>query len=93
MVICFCLKVKRNTYAEVISKRVQKHRKVVYEFRKNRKASDNSGDAGLNEALRTVWRELVQTLRTSAINFDGYEFDSLFEAIELHEPSLQITSN
>jgi len=56
------LEVKRNKYAEVISKRVQKHRQVVYEFRKDKKSSDNSGDVGLNEALRTVWRALVQDI-------------------------------
>lgn len=54
------LEVKRNKYAEVISKRVIKHRQVVYEFRKDKKSSDNSGDVGLDEALRTVWRAVAE---------------------------------
>ena len=59
------LEVKRNKYAEVISKRVLKHRKVVQEFRKDKKSSDNSGDVGLDEALRTVWRARPDSNRRS----------------------------
>lgn len=36
------------------------------------------------------WRGLVQTLRTSTFQYDAFEFDNLFEAIELHEPDLAI---
>lgn len=36
------------------------------------------------------WRGLVVTLRTCANDFEGYEFDNLFDAIEEHEPSLAI---
>lgn len=36
------------------------------------------------------WRGLVVTLRTSAKNFEGYEFDDLFDAIQLYEPDLAI---
>jgi hypothetical protein len=40
--------------------------------------------------MSITWRELVHTLRTSAINYEGYEFDNLFEAIKQHEPNLTI---
>lgn len=38
--------------------------------------------------MRVATGGLVVTLRTSAKNFEGYEFDDLFEAIEKYEPEL-----
>jgi hypothetical protein len=45
-----------NLYTEVISKRVEKHRKVVRDFRAKENTPDNGGVAELVTALRTVWR-------------------------------------
>ena len=36
------------------------------------------------------WRELVRTLRTSAAEYEGFEFDNLFDSIQEHEPTLMI---
>ena len=87
------LSVLYNRYTEAISKRVKKHHKVIRQFRTAQKSGNNRGEMELTDALRTVWRELVQTLRTSASNYESYEFDNLFDAIEQYEPELVIAKS
>lgn len=55
----------RNPYAEVISKHVKKHRRVVAHFRTNKNTPDNGGESELVTALRTVWRARPDSNRRS----------------------------
>ncbi len=55
-----------NPYALAISKRVEKHREVVKNFRTNKNTPDNGGDSGLVEALHTVWRARPDSNRRSS---------------------------
>lgn len=50
------LNVIYNPYTEAISKRAEKHRKLIRDFRTKEKAPNNGGDIELTTALRTVWR-------------------------------------
>ncbi|MGH7195189.1 MAG: recombinase family protein [Candidatus Saccharimonadales bacterium] len=50
------LHVTYNPYTEAISKRVERHRKVVSNFRTKENTPNNGGDTELVTALRTVWR-------------------------------------
>jgi site-specific DNA recombinase len=54
-----------NPYTEAISKRVEKHHKVVRHFRINKNTSNNGGADELQEALRTVWRARPDSNRRS----------------------------
>lgn len=50
------LHVMYNPYTEAISKRVEKHRKVVKNFRTKENTPNNGGATELVTALHTVWR-------------------------------------
>jgi hypothetical protein len=60
-----------NLYTEVISKRVEKHRKVVRDFRAKENTPDNGGVAELVTALRTVWRALALEIWNYFINLQS----------------------
>ena len=59
------LHVQYNPYSLAISKRVEKHRKVVKDFRTNKNTPDNGGAVELVTALRTVWRARPDSNRRS----------------------------
>ncbi|MGH7157361.1 MAG: hypothetical protein ACREGG_04615, partial [Candidatus Saccharimonadales bacterium] len=49
-----------NPYSLAISKRVEKHRKVLRNFRTNKNTPSNGGELELTEALHSVWRSLTE---------------------------------
>jgi hypothetical protein len=59
------LQVTYNPYTEVISKRVEKHRKVVKDFRTKENTPNNGGATELVTALHTVWRARPDSNRRS----------------------------
>lgn len=59
------LHVQYNPYSLAISKVVEKHRKVVSDFRRHKNTSNNGGATELVTALRTVWRARPDSNRRS----------------------------
>lgn len=71
---------------EVVREAVEKTKRLD----KILEPSPDSREMVLSSASRSIWLRLVETLRTSASNYEEYQFTDLAAVVKEHEPDLAL---